>query len=597
MRTGAGKAVSNLPATATIKIPHMQFKELKKNLNKDFSPLPKRRLAILGDSATQFLTKAIKGYGYEEKIHFEIFEADFDQLNREILDPASELYRWSPEYIVIYLSAENLWTRFVASEQNARKNFWSQCLAEIQNWWSCIARLSKAKVIQLNFVEINDGVFGHFAAKTATSFPYQLKRVNLELMNLAQAHKHAFVVDVANLAGQIGYLNAHDPRLYVTSKVAFALDFLPSVAKAVVDVVKAVSGTIKKCLILDLDNTVWGGIIGDDGMENIQLGELGMGHAFDALQRWARELKHRGIILAVCSKNDEDIAKEPFRNHPDMSLRLDDIAVFTANWDNKVDNIKLIQKTLNIGFDSMVFLDDNPFERNMIRDLLPDVTVPELPEDPALYVSFLRSLNLFETASFSEEDRSRTRQYQEKMARVDFEKTFTSVDDYLRNLEMSSLVKPFDDFSVPRIAQLTQRSNQFNLRTVRYTEAEIESMRSAKDFLTLAFHLEDRFGDHGLIGLTVLNTLDAETAFIDTWIMSCRVLKRGMEEFMLNQVVSEARRRGVKKLIGEYIPTPKNGIVKTFYSSLGFARNNGKWEMSISDFRELKTFIGQKQSL
>jgi FkbH-like protein len=277
-----------------------------------------------------------------------------------------------------------------------------------------------------------------------------------------------------------------------------------------------------------------------------------------------------------------------------MILRIEDIAVFVANWENKADNIKRIQATLNIGFDSMVFLDDNPFERNLVREHVPAVTVPELPEDPAMYVTYLRSLNLFETASFSEEDLQRTRQYQEEAARSDFQKTFTSIDGYLGNLEMHSTVKPFDDFSLPRVAQLTQRSNQFNLRTIRYTVADIDRIRNASDHVTMSFNLEDRFGDHGLIGLIILKQTNGATAFIDTWIMSCRVLKRGMEEFIVNQMVQQARARGMKRLVGEYIPTPKNSMVKNLYADMGFSANDGKWELDVESFKEFKTFIKTK---
>jgi FkbH-like protein len=569
----------------------MRFTDLKKNLAKDFSSFPVRRLALLGDSATQFLAKAIRAYGYEEKLNLAIFEAEYDQVNRQILDPTSELYHSNPEFIVLYLSAEKYWARFVAASYDAKTRFSADMLAEVRNWWTTIARNCKAKIIHLNAVEINDAVFGHFASKTSASFPYQIKKFNLELMNLAQEQKHVFLADVAGLANEIGYQNAHDPRFYAVAKVAFALDFLPAVAKALLDIVKAISGNLRKCVVLDLDNTLWGGVIGDDGIENIQVGELGMGHAYDALQLWAKELKNRGIILAVCSKNNEDTAQAPFREHPDMTLRLDDIAVFVANWDNKVDNLKLIQKTLNIGFDSMVFVDDNPFERNLVRELLPAVTVPELPEDPALYVPYLRSLNLFETASFSEEDQQRTKQYQQEIARVDAQKAFTSIDDYLVSLEMVSEVKPFDDFSIPRVAQLTQRSNQFNLRTIRYTEADVDRMRKSDEFITLSFHLQDKFGDHGLIGLIILKKLGDAKAFIDTWIMSCRVLKRGMEEFIVNQMAGHARQQGIRHLIGEYIPTSKNAMVKDLYPQMGFQANNGTWELELEDFPGLKTFI------
>ena len=214
---------------------------------------------------------------------------------------------------------------------------------------------------------MNDGVF-EILLQGSVLVSYQVRKINFALMNMAQQEKHVFIADVAGLVSQIGYVNSHDPRLYAMAKVGWALDFLPSVAKSIVDIVKAISGRIRKCVVCDLDNTIWGGVIGDDGMENIEIGDLGMGHAFDKLQAWIRELRNRGIIISVCSKNDEETAKQPFREHPDMTLRLDDIAVFVANWENKVDNIKFIQQTLKIGFDSMVFLDDNPFERNLVRD-------------------------------------------------------------------------------------------------------------------------------------------------------------------------------------------------------------------------------------
>jgi FkbH-like protein len=574
----------------------MLFKDLKKNLNADFSGFPVRRLGLVGDSATQFLAKAIRGYGYLERINFEVFDADYDQLDRQILDEASELHEFGAEYIVISVCAEKLWERFATTPGDRRVTFADDVAAEMEQWWNAIAARGSARVIQLNCIEINDAIFGHYAAKVPGAFPVQLKRLNCEIARRAQAHKQVFVADVAGLAAEAGLANAHDPRLYATAKVAFALDFLPPIARAITGIVKAISGDLKKCLILDLDNTVWGGIIGDDGMENIQVGDLGLGHAFDELQRWAKELRYRGIILAVCSKNDEEVARRPFAEHPDMILRLEDIAVFVANWENKAENIKRIQQTLNVGFDSMVFLDDNPFERNLVRQLLPAVTVPELPEDPALYVAYLRTLNLFETASYSDEDRQRTRQYQEEMQRTDFQKSFTSIDEYLRGLEMRSEVGPFDAYSIPRVAQLTQRSNQFNLRTVRYTEADIERMTRDPDWLTLSFSLQDRFGDHGLVGLIILKKLDDRRAFIDTWIMSCRVLKRGMEEFMVNRTAARCRAAGYECVVGEYLPTAKNKMVKDLYAQMGFAPVDGRWELDLAAFEERAAFIEERDT-
>lgn len=243
-----------------------------------------------------------------------------------------------------------------------------------------------------------------------------------------------------------------------------------------------------------------GGIVGDDGWENIQVGHgLGIGKAFSEFQQWVKKLKKRGIIIAVCSKNDEKKAKEPFEKNPEMVLKLDDIAVFVANWENKANNIHTIQSILNISFDSMVFLDDNPFERNMVRENVAGVTVPELPEDPSDYLEFLYSQNLFETASYSEDDKERTKQYQVEAKRVSMQKSFTNDADFLKSLDMVSVVKGFDKFNIPRVAQLSQRSNQFNLRTVRYTDAEIFAIEKNDNYVTFSFTLKDKFGDNGLI--------------------------------------------------------------------------------------------------
>jgi FkbH-like protein len=344
-----------------------------------------------------------------------------------------------------------------------------------------------------------------------------------------------------------------------------------------------------------LDNTTWGGIIGDDGLENIQIGSLGIGKAFSEFQYWIKKLKNRGIIVAVCSKNTESIAKEPFEKHPDMVLHLEDISVFIANWENKADNIRQIQSILNIGFDSMVFLDDNPFERNMVRENIPEICVPELPEDPADYLEYLYTLNLFETVSFSNEDTERTKLYQVEAQRVIVRQKFTNEDDFLKSLNMSSLVEPFNKFNTPRVAQLSQRSNQFNLRTVRYAEADIERLAISKGYFTFAFTLEDKFGDNGLICVIILQEENKQTLFIDTWFMSCRVLKRTMENFVLNTIAGFAKEKGYTSLKGEYIPTAKNEMVKDHYLNLGFIEEDNYWILSLNNYLEKKNFITIKK--
>ena len=281
-----------------------------------------------------------------------------------------------------------------------------------------------------------------------------------------------------------------------------------------------------------------------------------------------------------------------------MVLKLDDIAVFQANWETKVDNIRTIQSILNIGFDSMVFLDDNPFERNLVRENIKGITVPELPEDPAEYLEYLYSLNLFETASYSKLDKDRTKQYQVEAQRVSLSKTFTNEADFLKSLNMVSVVSGFTKFNTPRVAQLSQRSNQFNLRTVRYTDADIEALANDPNVIDLSFTLEDKFGDNGLIAVIIMKPLDKETLFVDTWFMSCRVLKRGMENFTLNTMVEKAKAAGFKRIVGEYLPTPKNKMVENHYRGLGFSPVEGaaiaQFELNVNEYQPRECYIETK---
>jgi FkbH-like protein len=575
---------------------NITFKDLKKNLKKDATGLKSIKLSLLGDSSTQLLNTSLKGMGYEYGFQLDIWEADYDQIDGQFFDESSELYLSEPDIVVVFRSTKKIQKALYKKAQDARPRFYQMFLEEVKDQYQRIkTKFPKCKMVYCNIPEVNDGVFGNFSNKTDYSLLYQIRKINTGLMELSLELKDIFICDVAALQAFHGYAFAHDESAYVNSDMVFSLDFLPMVAKHIVDVVASLMGKIKKCLILDLDNTTWGGIIGDDGMENIQIGDLGVGKAFTELQLWAKQLKERGIILAVCSKNNEITAKEPFLSHPDMVLRMDDLAVFVANWETKVDNIRYIQSILNIGFDSMVFLDDNPFERNIVRENIPGITVPELPANPEQYIGYLQQSNLFETASFSLNDTDRTRQYQKEAERASFSRSFTSEDEFLESLDMKSDALSFSKFNTPRVAQLSQRSNQFNLRTIRYSEGDVENLISDSNFITASYTLEDKFGNNGLIGMIILRKENADTLFIDTWIMSCRVLKRGMEHFMLNHIADLALENKFSKLKGEYLPTAKNSMVKDHYKSLGFQKGaDESWLLELNDFEPLKTYITKK---
>lgn len=573
------------------------FSQLKKNLKKDFSGLKTIRVALLGDSATQFLTQALRGIGYDNGFDLQIWEADFNQMERQVFDPASELYEYKPEIIILFQSSHKLLGKYNKLTTDKHAMLATTELELIESVYTTLLEKLNAKILYYNYAEIDDAVFGSFANKIASAFLYQLRKLNYELMQFAGENANFYLCDLSSIQNQAGKMYCFQPSVYINTEMVLSIDVLPKVASRTIDIINALHGKLKKCVILDLDNTTWGGIIGDDGIENLQLGSLGIGKAFSEFQYWIKKLKGRGIIVAICSKNTESVAKEVFEKHPDMVLHLEDIAVFMANWENKVDNIRHIQSILNIGFDSIVFLDDNPFERNMIRENIPGICVPELPEDPAEYLEYLYSLNLFETISFTYEDAQRTKLYQTQAQRSNVQKKFRNEEDFLESLNMVSIVEPFNKFNTPRVAQLSQRSNQFNLRTVRYTDADIERLASSENHYTFSFTLEDKFGDNSLICVIILSRESADIAFIDTWFMSCRVLKRGMEQFVLNTIASFSKEKGFKLLKGEYLSTPKNEMVKDHFEKLGFIAENNYWVLPLENYNEKCTFIKSKQKL
>ncbi len=576
----------------------LQYKDLKKNLKKDISGYPSVKMALVGDTATQFLATAICGMGCERGYRIDLFEAEYNQVERQFMDPSSELYAFGADFIVVFQSTHKLAEYHSGLPVERQVLMADERLAFVASICENQS-FANRKIICFNYPEIEDTVFGSYANKVASSFSYQVRKLNYELMNLSQRYPNLFVCDIAGVQNKFGRDFMFAPNVYVSTEMVLSVDALPYVASRVMDIVCACKGQFKKCLILDLDNTVWGGVIGDDGVEGIQLGHgLGIGKAFTEFQMWVKKLKQRGIIICVASKNNEETAKEPFEKHPDMILKLDDIAVFQANWETKVDNIRAIQSILNIGFDAMVFLDDNPFERHIVRENIPGITVPELPEDPGEYLEYLYSLNLFETASYSNADKDRTKQYQVEARRVSLAKTFTNEADFLKSLDMVSTVSGFTKFNTPRVAQLSQRSNQFNLRTIRYNEADITALAEDRNVIDLSFTLEDKFGDNGLIAVVIMKHEDAETLFVDTWFMSCRVLKRGMENFTLNTMVECAKAAGCKRIIGEYLPTAKNRMVENHYMDLGFTKladsETARYELDVEAYQPRECYIEKK---
>ncbi|MCJ0742961.1 HAD-IIIC family phosphatase [Pedobacter montanisoli] len=566
------------------------FNHLKKNLKRAFNPKTKLKVALLGDTATQFLAIAIKGYALEENIAIELYEAPYNQIDLQFKNPSSDLHTFKPDFVIVFEAETKLRDDFYKTPLDQRDRFSNYKINQVEDYLNISQTALNAKLLYFNYTEVNDQVFGNFGSQYEKSYIYQCRKLNFSLGEFASTHTGLYIVDLLSLQMLFGINFMKDQKMLIQTDMYFSIDFLPYVAKAVSDIIKTQLGTFKKCLILDLDNTVWGGIIGDDGMNNIQIGGLGIGKVFTKIQKWAKELKNRGIILCVASKNTESIALEPFKKHQEMVIKEEDISVFMANWDNKVSNIQKIQEILNIGFDSMVFIDDNPFEREMVKQNLPLVTVPDLPEDPAAYLDYINSLNLFETAGVSDNDAKRTAQYKEEAKRVQAKAYFSNEEEFLASLEMKGLVESLNDFNLPRISQLSLRSNQFNLRTIRFDEEELKRFGTSPYHQVLAISLTDKYGDNGLIAAVFLSRQENDL-FIHNWIMSCRVLKRNVEQFTLNSIFSYAKENNCTTITGEYIATSKNGIVENHYKDLGFKHHNNYWHLSLSDYKPFETQI------
>ena len=545
------------------------FNELRK-ISKQQINGQEIRIAILGNCSTQLFAKAIDGNCKAENINSLVFDADYNQIDFQLLNKDSEVYSFNPKVLILWISTEKLYEDFLILNADEKASFAENYIEKIKNYWNLIKEHSDAKIIQFNFTEIDDKALGNYSIKVEQSFIYQIRKLNYLLSESMKRESNVFPVDLLSIQVKLGTSFFFNPVLYYSSKMSVSIDALPYISEQVVKVIKSLIGRIAKCLIMDLDNTIWGGIIGDDGLDNIEIGELGTGRLFTNFQKWIKQLKEFGIILAVCSKNNEEIAKEPFKKHKDMILRLSDISLFVANWDDKATNIRMIQESLNIGMDSIVFIDDNRFERNLVKQVIPDILVPDLPDDPADYLSFLQSCNLFETSSFEGVVLDRTAQYQAQFERKKLEMSFSSIDDYLSSLEMECVAEPFQKSQLPRISQLAQRSNQFNLRTIRYSEEDVRRIANDNNYLTFSCTLKDKYGDYGLVSVVIIKKINHEIGFVETWLMSCRALKRGLEEFTVNKMIELCKKNGLKVLNSEYIPTPKNAMVKNIYLDFGF---------------------------
>ncbi|WP_261559970.1 HAD-IIIC family phosphatase [Frankia tisae] len=541
-------------------------------------PLPRSaRVAVLGSYTTSQFAALLPLAAARAGVAVEIYECGYGQYRQEILDPGSGLYSFAPDVVVLAVHAGEAALPAVADEPDVA------VAAEVRRWtslWETIRARCGARVVQHTFAVPGEIALGHLALRTGGARPTLLARVNAELGRAAG--DGIGLVDCERLAAGVGKRAWFDARYWHRSKQAVSLAQVPLLARHTAAVIGAQLGVSRKCLVLDLDNTLWGGVLGEEGLAGIALGDGPVGEAFAAFQDYVVELKNRGVVLAVCSKNNDADAKEAFERHPAMRLRLRDIASFSACWDDKPTQLRRIAADLGLGLDSLVFVDDNPAEREAVRQLVGEVDVLALPADPHGYVRALADYPFFETTALTAEDTARTATYRARAELAAAQAAAPSLAEFHRGLDMTATVVGLDELTLPRVAQLVGKTNQFNLTGRRRGADEIARLAADPATAVLCVRLADRFADHGLVAVVI--AVEAGDALaVDTWLMSCRVIGRTLEDEVAGLILAEARRRGLARVVGEYRPTAKNALVADLYERLGFTRVNAPDVPSVPD--------------
>ncbi len=555
---------------------------------KSLEPLIEYRLALISNATVDFIVPALTATAARYGIALECVAAGYDQGVQESLNPDSAINKCKPHGVLIALDWRGVPLQLALGKPEAARASVNAVLGHIQMIRNGIQQNSGATCIVQNLAAPPELLMGSLDRVLPGAQRNLIDTVNQGLAEAVLGTADV-LLDVAGLAETVGLANWFSPSEWNLAKLPFSQSYLALYADHVCRIIAALRGKSRRALVLDLDNTLWGGVIGDDGLKGIQIAQGdAAGEAYLALQRYCLSLRERGVVLAVSSKNEDDIARLPFREHPEMLLHEEHFAVFQANWSDKATNIKSIADELALGLESLVFVDDNPFERELVRKALPQVAVPEMPSDPALYARTLAAAGYFELATFSQEDLSRAAYYDGNARRAELQKQVGDLNQYLASLNMEITFQPFNETGRARIAQLINKSNQFNLTTHRYTEAEVAEMESDPNCFTLQVRLTDTFGDNGMISVIICRTTPEGNWDIDTWLMSCRVLGRGVEKMVLREMLQHASERGVGKLIGVYRPTDRNRIVEPHYSKLGFTEVDGRsdgstvWELDVA---------------
>ncbi len=566
----------------------------KKLLEKD--NFIEKNIAILGGSTTSDIKLILELFLLNQGIKPKFYESEYNQYYQDAMFPNPELEGFKPDIIYIHTTNRNITTYPVISnsKEEVEKLLFNE-YNKFSNMWDRLSSVYNCPIIQNNFELPFYRLMGNKDASDYRGKVNFITKLNLKFYEYAETHSNFYINDINYVSASYGLEKWNDNFYWHMYKYALAVPAIPTLAFNISNIIKAIFGKNKKAFVLDLDNTLWGGIVGDDGVENIKVGpEVPSGQVFSEFQNYLKEHKSLGVILNVNSKNERENAIAGL-NHPDGPLKPDDFIIIKANWEPKSKNIVDIANELNLGVDSLVFVDDNPAEREIVRQQVNGVAIPEM-DVPEHYINILDKSGFFEVTTISKDDLNKSEMYKENAKRNEMLNSYANYDDYLKSLKMKATIKTFEAIYMARIAQLTNKSNQFNLTTHRYTQSEIEEIANNEKYIKLYGKLEDTFGDNGVVTV-VIGHIEEKVLHIDLWLMSCRVLKRDMEFAMMDTFIKKAKENGIEKVKGYYYPTPKNGMVKEFYSLHGFEKEkededgNTVWSLNINNYKNKNKFI------
>ncbi|MCR4740404.1 MAG: HAD-IIIC family phosphatase [Lachnospiraceae bacterium] len=562
-------------------------KSIKRELLSSGKKFIEKKIAVLGGSTTHDIIAITDLFLLDQGIKAEFYESEYAKFWEDVMFDNEELIAFKPDVVYIHTSNRNIRNYPAAgmTEEDVKA-----CLdADYEHFlrmWEKIGDTYHCPVIQNNFEYPFFRLLGNADATDIHGRVRYINELNMRFAEHARRNKDFYIQDINYLSACYGLDVWSDPLYWHMYKYALAIEAIPALSYNLSNIIKSIYGKNKKSLVLDLDNTLWGGIIGDDGVENIEIGpETSMGQVYSEFQTYIKAQKDIGVILNIASKNEHENAIAGL-NHPDSVLSPDDFIDIKANWDPKSKNVEDIAKELNLLPESFVFVDDNPAEREIVAGNL-GVAAPDIGSVEN-YIRILDHSGFFEVTNLSADDAKRNEMYKENMERMKLEQSFSDYGDYLRSLEMKGTIKGFEPIYLDRIAQLTNKSNQFNLTTKRYTRAEIEEVADSPEYIDLYGKLEDKFGDNGVVSV-VIGHIDGDILHMDLWIMSCRVLKRDMEFAMMDELAAQARKKGIKTIKGYFYPTAKNKMVTEFYKQMGFekvsgdAEGNTVWEFEVTD--------------